>query len=125
MITRHFEPTDPLSAISFGPIHTPSVLSSLGQMELVSSAFPHRTPVDLNDFFRLCRSFDEKSGLQTTEVREALEACDRAGIPAAMTMLGNGVFACRNTSQDVLAEYGEVYEFSVAQSGPYIVGEKP
>jgi len=124
-IVRRFDLTHPLSAVSFGPIHTPSVLSSLGQMERVSSAFPGRSPSDIQDFFQLCRTFDEKSGLETPEVRRVLAACDKAGIPAAMTMLGNGVFACGRRSTGVLSEFGEVFTFHVASSGASILGGCP
>jgi pantoate kinase len=122
-IVRHFDIVDPLFAVSFGPILTPSVLSSAEQMERVSSAYPDRVPGDLHDFFPLCRSFDERSGLQTVEVRRALAACDRSGVPAAMTMLGNGVFACGSAAREVLAGCGEVYEFKVALAGARIIGE--
>jgi pantoate kinase len=122
-IVRRFNVTDPLFAISFGPIHTPSVLGSPEQMERVSQAFPETIPADLYDFFHLCRSFDEKSGLLTPEVRQVLAACDHEGVPAAMTMLGNGVFASGAVARDILAEYGEIYEFRPALSGAYLTGE--
>jgi pantoate kinase len=124
-IVRRLDLTDPLSAVSFGPIHTPSVLGSPEQMERVSSAFPDRSPSDIRDFFHLCRTFDEKSGLETPEVRRVLAACDRAGIPAAMTMLGNGVFACGMHATDVLSGYGEVFDFHTSLSGAFIVRENP
>jgi pantoate kinase len=122
-IVRHFDLADPFYAVSFGPIHTPSILGSPEQMERVASAFPGRTPGDIRDFFRLCRLFDEQSGLQTPEVMTALAACDQAGVPAAMTMLGNGVFACGDAAREVLAECGEVYEFRVAPAGARVIGE--
>lgn len=124
-IVRSLDPAVPLSAASFGPIHTPAVLSSPEQMERVSSAFPDRLPRDLRDFFRLCRAFDEQSGLETPEVRRVLAACDRAGVPAAMTMLGNGVFACGTDAKDVLSGFGEVFDFHIASSGAFVVRESP
>ena len=124
-IVRRLDLTGPISAVSFGPIHTPSVLSSPAQMERVSSAFPCRSPSDMRDFFHLCRAFDKKSGLETPEVQRVLAACDQAGIPAAMTMLGNGVFACGEKATTVLSGYGEVFSFHIARSGASIVGESP
>jgi pantoate kinase len=122
-IRRIFPGTCSLSAISFGPISTPSVLGSAEKMALVSSAFPGGTPVSLNDLFQLSRGFAEKSGLITPEVRQALNACDRSGVPASMTMLGNGVFALGVAARNVLSRFGRVWEFTVAESGVRLVEE--
>lgn len=121
LIERRLDLKAPFFAVSFGPIHTPHVLGSPDQMKRVSDAFPDTIPADISDFFHLCRSFDEKSGLLTPEVRRALAACDLAGVPAAMTMLGNGVFAYGDTGREVLTVFGDVYEFHVASSGAHIV----
>ncbi|MFA5347393.1 MAG: pantoate kinase [Methanoregula sp.] len=120
-IERRFDMSGPLYAVSFGPIHTPSVLDSPEQMERVSSAFPKTTPYDAMDFFHLSRCFAEQSGLITPEVREVTRLCDAAGVPSGMTMLGNGVFAYGRRARDMLLPFGPVYEFHVADAGVRIV----
>ncbi|WML68349.1 MAG: Pantoate kinase [Methanoregula sp. SKADARSKE-2] len=120
---RRFDLTGPLYAVSFGPIHTPEVLGSEERMRQVSAAFPAETPKDIPDFFTLCRKFTERSDLMTTEVKNTLERCDAAGVPASMTMLGNGVFACGRDVCRILETLGDVYEFHVAQDGVHIVRE--
>jgi pantoate kinase len=69
------------------------------------------------DFFRLSRVFAEKSGCITPRVREGLAACDRAGIPASMTMLGEGVFARGEGARGVLAPFGEILTLEVSDAG--------
>lgn len=124
-IERRFDLTEPLCAVSFGPIHTPSVLGSPAQMERVTHAFPRESPESVTDFFRLCREFADKSGLVTPEVRQVLGGCDRAGIPASMTMLGNGVFAYGTRAGAVLKAFGEVYALHMAECGVRIVEDIP
>ena len=46
------------------------------------------------DFFKISRRFAEKSGLLTTEAEAVIRRCADNNVPATMTMLGNGVFAC-------------------------------
>ncbi|MDD3857309.1 MAG: pantoate kinase [Methanoculleus sp.] len=123
-ITRIY-PQEPLYAVSLGPLPTASVLSSAEAMERIAAAFPDRCPRDLPDFCRLSRGFAEKSGLIAPEVRRVFEACDAAGVPASMTMLGNGVFACGETAEQVLSPFGEVYTLRVARNGAYLIEVKP
>jgi pantoate kinase len=122
-IDRKFDMPEPLYAVSFGPIHTPAVLGSRQRMERVSSAFPQTTPDNPMDFFRLSRGFTEQSGLMTQEVSEIIQLCDAAGIPASMTMLGNGVFAYGRKAGDLLLPFGPVYGFHVAEAGVCIIEE--
>jgi pantoate kinase len=122
-IERIFDMPQPVYAVSFGPVYTPSVLSSPEQMERVSSAFPEPTPGNVMDFFRLSRGFAEQSGLMTGEVHEVTRICDAAGVPSAMTMLGNGVFAYGRKARDVLLPFGPVYEFYIAEAGARIIEE--
>ncbi len=122
-IKRMFDIPDPIYAVSFGPIHTPSVLASAEQMARVSLAFPVREPDDAGDFFRLSRQFAGRSGLITPEVQEVLSIFDDRNLPASMTMLGNGVFAYGRGSRELLKPFGEVYEFGMGCSGVRIVGE--
>lgn len=120
-VLRHFDMPDPIYAVSFGPIHTPSVLGSPVQMQQVASAFPKTTPRNVDDFFRLSREFGYASGLETPEVKNVLAACDRHHVPASMTMLGNGVFAYGTTAEPVLREFGRVYRMQMAHEGVRIV----
>jgi len=124
VIERNYDLPGPLCAVSFGPIHTPSVLGSQQQMERVSSAFPRRSPKNAEDFFQLSRQFACASGLVTPEVRRVLQLCAAHRVPASMTMLGNGVFAYGRDARKLLGTFGEVYEFSMARGGARITGER-
>jgi pantoate kinase len=124
-IERRFDLPEPLFAVSFGPIHTPTVLGSPAQMARVTAAFPSASPGSVEDLFRLSREFAEKSGLVTPEVKEVLLACDAVNVPASMTMLGNGVFACGTRAGPVLRAFGEVYELHMAECGVRIVETVP
>ncbi|HOB18353.1 MAG TPA: pantoate kinase [Candidatus Methanoculleus thermohydrogenotrophicum] len=119
-ITR-FYPDEPLYAVSLGPLPTASVLSSPRAMARIAAAYPDRCPRDLVDFCLLSREFAKGSGLIAPEVRRVLAACDAAGIPASMTMLGNGVFACGGDAERVLSGFGEVYCLNVARRGAHLI----
>jgi pantoate kinase len=123
-IDRTWDMDYPVHMVSFGPIHTPSVLGSQEQMERVSAAFPAATPKDPEEFFRSSRQFTLDSGLATREVLEVLALCDKERIPASMTMLGNGVFAWGSGAEPLLESFGHVYECKVARSGAGIIEEK-
>ncbi|MEN6395613.1 MAG: pantoate kinase [Methanoregula sp.] len=120
-ILRTFDLDFPVCAITFGPIHTPDVLGSKAQMARVAEAFPARQPETYLDFFACCREFSKKSGLETPAVQRVLAECDRCHIPAAMTMLGEGVFACGDRASGVLRAFGEVYNMGMADAGVRIV----
>jgi pantoate kinase len=120
-IERRFDMTEPLYAVSFGPISTPAVLGSPALMGKVSSAFPKTMPETIEDFFLLSRQFSEQSGLITPQVKSIIKRCDAAGVSSAMTMLGNGVFAYGRKAQDLLKPFGHVYEFHVAATGVHIM----
>jgi pantoate kinase len=120
-ITRLFDLSEPLYAVSFGPISTPAVLGSREQMERVAAAFPRSLPQDAGDFFRISRQFAERSGLLTREAGEVIQRCADNNVPASMTMLGNGVFAYGREARDILADSGDVYAFTVAKAGAHIV----
>ncbi|MGB7788559.1 pantoate kinase [Methanoregula sp.] len=123
-IERTFDLDGPFYMISFGPIHTPSVLGSKDLMGRVSAAFPGTTPEGPEDFFRLSRQFTVDSGLATKEVLEVLTACEKEHVPASMTMLGNGVFALGTDARAVLESFGRVCECTMARSGAGITGEQ-
>jgi pantoate kinase len=124
-ITRTFDLPEPLSAVSFGSISTPSVLGSREQMERVTAAFPPGKPENAGDFFRISRQFAEKSGLLTREAGPVIRQCADNRIPASMTMLGNGVFAYGKNAREILSASGDVYSFTVARAGARIIGVRP
>lgn len=123
-IRRSFDLTEPISAVCFGPIHTPDVLGSPEQMARVAGGFPAKQPETAAEFFACCREFSEKSGLETASVKKVLAACDHNHIPAAMTMLGDGVFAYGSGAADVLRPFGEVYGMQMAKFGTQILEVK-
>jgi pantoate kinase len=120
-ILRSFDLDAPICAVSFGPIHTPEVLGSPAQMTRVAEAFPNRRPETVAEFFACCREFSAASGLETAAVQRVFAECDRQGIAAAMTMLGDGVFAYGDRAGTVLRQFGEVYAMGMAESGVRIV----
>ena len=124
-ITRSFDLPEPLYAVSFGPISTPSVLGSPEQMERVAAAFPKNPPEDAVDFFRISLLFAEKSGLLTNEAGAVIRTCADNNIPASMTMLGNGVFAYGQKAREILSASGDVYAFAVAGEGTRIIEVRP
>ncbi|MCX6686387.1 MAG: pantoate kinase [Methanoregula sp.] len=122
-VLRYFGFPEPIYAVSFGPIHTPSILGSQQQMEKVELAFPDYRPVDIENFFRCSQIFTRSSGLLTPKVQKVLERCDERGIPASMTMLGDGVFAYGKNAKRVLSQFGMIYEMHVATQGARVVEE--
>ena len=116
-IIRYFDVNEPVYAVNFGPLLSPGILGSREALERISTAYPGEHPDTPVMFFRLSRLFAEASGLLTPAVREALAACDRSGVAASMTMLGNGVFAQGEQAKRVLSSFGEVFELHMAASG--------
>ena len=86
-------------------------------MARVRSAFPVAEPLDLAGLVQVSRDFADASGLETVRVGAALAACDDAGVPASMTMLGDGVFAIGPGAEDALARFGRVRRLHVAAGG--------
>ncbi|MFA5268176.1 MAG: pantoate kinase [Methanoregula sp.] len=124
-IVRTFDLPEPLYAVSFGSISTPSVLGSPEQMERVAAAFPPGQPKNAEDFFRISRQFAETSGLLTPEAGSVIRHCTDNQVPASMTMLGNGVFAYGKKAREILSASGDVYSFTVASGGARIIGDRP
>ena len=54
-------------------------------------------------------------------LKEILAVCDVSGVPASMTMLGDGIFACGPDAETALSRFGEVYTLSVSKTGPVIL----
>ena len=125
VIERRFDQEIPIFAVSFGPIHTPTVLGSQEQMDRVSEAFPLQSPKTLPEFFQISRQFAYDSGLITQNVEIVLKHCAEQGIQASMTMLGNGVFACGDEAEALLSQFGSAYKCTIAHQGTRILGEPP
>jgi pantoate kinase len=120
-IHRDFSQQKPLYAVTFGSLETAGVLTSTAMMARIDAAFPDRCPADMDDFFALSAQFAEESGLVSPAVEVVLADCRRAGVPASMTMLGNGVFACGSDAADILARYGEVIPLGIATGGVRLI----
>jgi pantoate kinase len=116
-IIRHYDVTEPLATVTFGPLSSPQVLGSRQVMEQIAGIYPDRCPRDPPDLFRLSREFAERSGLITPEVRAALGRCDLAGVPASMTMIGNGVFGYGPRAAEILGPMGEVFLLRTSKGG--------
>lgn len=116
-IDRRTDIAEQLHAVSFGPIPTASVLSSAAAMERVRLAYPERCPRDLGDFFALSLDFTHRSGLAPPRVAEVLDRCGECGVPASMTMLGQGVFSFGEAGRRVLSGFGEVISMEIACEG--------
>ena len=106
-----------IAAVSTGPLATPEVLGNDVLMARIAAAFPPGCPGNVPSFFRDSRAFAENSGIIPPAVAKILDACDSFGIPASMTMLGEGVFACGKNAAGILEEFGEVWEMSVSREG--------
>jgi pantoate kinase len=121
-ILRRFDMPGPVATVTCSPLPSPGILASPSMMARVREAFPGGCPDDAIDLFRRSRIFAERLGLITPDVRKILTACDAAGIPASMTMLGNGVFALGNGAAGVLAPFGEVHILGIAPGGFHLQG---
>ena len=120
-VTERIFTDEPVYAVSLGPMTTPGIIRSPEIMQRLEKAYPEQTPKTLSDLIFASRSFAEKSGLITQNIRRVLDVCDIAGITASMTMLGEGVFACGTSAQQVLGQFGSVYQFFVSKTGPVIL----
>ena len=116
-IRRDYDRDLHMAAVTFSALPSPSVLNSPESLERITSAFPGKCPDSPEEFFLLSRQFAEASGLITPPVRNALSVCDARGIPASMTMLGNGVFAMGAQAGQVLSGLGDVFNLEVAEEG--------
>lgn len=122
-ITRFFLNTR-ISAITLSSIQTSSILSQPERMKQIDAAFPQHIPKKPEEIMSNSRRFAEMAGLISNDVRKVLTACDANGIPASMTMLGNGVFALGEDAPDLLKRFGTVFELYPAKSGPVILEKK-
>lgn len=124
-ITRYFDIREPLFALHFGPLPSAAVLSSPEALRRVAAAYPSGIPDSPRRFFKLSRDFAGKSGLLTPEVSEVLSDCEREGVPASMTMLGNGVFCLGLKGAEIFSAYDVVYELRLSGTGPGVTGIVP
>ncbi len=123
VLSRMF-PEDEIFAVSFGGISTHDVITSKEKMQQVTAAFPEGEPATLAEFMEKSASFAQKSGLIPPDLLPVLAACKASGIPASMTMLGNGVFATGPRAESVLKLFGTPVTLHVSKTGPVILEEK-
>jgi pantoate kinase len=116
-IIRRYNMKRTISAISFGSLPTDKVLKNKHLMEKITAAFKETCPKTPEEFFRVSREFAEDSGLISDKIREVLDECDLREIPAAMTMLGQGVFAYGEKAPGILSRFGEVYMMKMSKTG--------
>ena len=122
-IERCFDLKDPVFATTFSSLPSPSILGSKTVMDRIVQAFPGTCPKTPEEFFLFSRDFSEKSGLIAPQVRDGLSGCDREGILASMTMLGNGIFAYGRDAGEILEQFGETFKLHIAMSGVRIMEE--
>ena len=116
-IIRKYDMDKTISAISFGPLATDKVLKNKYTMDRISDAFKDTCPKTPEEFFKTARDFAENSGFISKRVREVLTECSLRDIPAAMTMLGEGVFAYGEKAPAILSRFGEVYLMKMSNTG--------
>jgi len=122
-VTTRIKDARIITAVTLGPISTPEIITSPSTMQQVTAAFPVHVPKTLDEVMENSRFFAENSGLITPRVRLILDACNKAGIAASMTMLGEGVFAIGADAERVLSHFGTTYTFTAAETGPAIIRE--
>ncbi len=120
-IERKFDLPEPLYSVSFGPIHTPTVLGSPSQMEQVSSAFPLQLRMMHEDFFTKSKQFAERSGLMTGFGKKSFCICDAGGCSGGHDHARRWRLCLWKKSTGSTFPFGEVYEFQVSPTGPRIV----
>lgn len=108
---------DRIVTVHFGPLTTAEILSAPDVMDRIGRAFQPGCPANLEEFFLRACTFARETGLVTNEVAAVLAACESAGIPASMTMLGNGVFATGDGAEEILSEFGRVHTMGIAENG--------
>ena len=120
-VSRRMFPDTVIWAVTFGSIFTPDVIGSPEQMQRVTAAFPAGEPRTVAEFLQASRQFAEASGLIPAELRPVLNACDQAGVPASMTMLGRGVFAAGPAAGPVLCRFGAAVPLKIYPAGPVLL----
>ncbi|MWG35495.1 pantoate kinase [Halomarina oriensis] len=108
--------------VTFGGLDTAEVIG--GDTETLSRAGEEaletlRTSPTVETFMRACRRFSREAGLQTDEVRAAIEDVQSVGGEAAMAMLGQTVFAL----DDGLSRAGYDARSCRVTAGATLVGE--
>ncbi len=120
-VSRRMFPDTVFWAVTFGSIFTPDIIGSPEQMRRVTAAFPAGEPQTIPEFLQVSREFAEASGLIPGELRPVLDACDRARVPASMTMLGCGVFAEGPAAGAVLSRFGTAVPLKIYPTGPVLL----
>ncbi|HWQ67608.1 MAG TPA: GHMP kinase [Methanospirillum sp.] len=121
-IKRHYCDT-PIYAVTLGPLHTRSIISSKEFIDNIIRAFPDGEPETLEELMSFSRRFAEASDLISTDIRKVLTACDTNNVQASMTMLGNGVFARGDQAKEILMRFENPFLLQIAENGPKITGE--
>ncbi len=76
-------------------------------------------------FIKLSRRFAYDTMLATEDVRGAIERLEKAGVEAAMVMLGNSIFGFSDSPEEVTKILDkECIELNVDASGPRIIGKE-
>jgi len=122
-VTTRIKDSRTITTVTLGSISTPEIITSPSTMQQVTAAFPAHVPTTLDEVMTNSRSFAENSGLITARIRPILDACDKAGVSASMTMLGEGVFAIGPAAEKILSQFGTTYTFTAAETGPAIIRE--
>lgn len=113
-----------ISWVSFGEIHTKSVLSDDLKKKNINTAGKSRLKEllkkpTLENFFLRSAAFSKDIELMSPQVKDAIEAVEAAGGLASQAMLGDTVFAINDN--DALLEFGEVHKSRMSNAGAHLL----
>jgi pantoate kinase len=113
-----------ISWVSFGEIHTKSVLSDDLKKKNINKAGKYRLKEllkkpTLENFFLQSAAFSKDIELMSNCVKDAIEAVEAAGGIASQAMLGDTVFAINDNG--ALLEFGEVHESRISNAGAHLL----
>jgi len=113
-----------ISWVSFGEIHTKSVLSDDIKKKNINRAGKSRLKEllkkpTLENFFLQSAAFSKDIELMSSHVKDAIEAVEAAGGLASQAMLGDTVFAINDNG--ALLEFGEVHESRISNAGAHLL----
>lgn len=113
-----------ISWVSFGEIHTKSVLSDDLKKKNINNAGKSRLKEllkkpTLENFFLQSAAFSKDIELMSNRVKDAIEAVEAAGGLASQAMLGDTVFAINDNG--ALLEFGEVHESRISNAGAHLL----
>ena len=113
-----------ISWVSFGEIHTKSVLSDNLKKKNINRAGKSRLKEllkkpTLENFFIQSAAFSKDIELMSKRVKDAIEAVEAVGGLASQAMLGDTVFAINDNG--ALLEFGEVHESRISNAGAHLL----